>query len=137
LDGPVLLFDGVCTLCNAAVDFVLRHDRVGAVRFASLQSEVGVQILAEAGLPRGFTDSLVLWERVGAGRPRVLLKSEAAIRLAELMGGPWRAASCLRAVPLPLRDRVYDYVAANRYRWFGQREMCRMPTPEERGRLLG
>lgn len=129
--SPLLLFDGVCTLCNAAVDFVMRHDRTGRIRFASLQSEAGQAVLREAGLPEGYADSLVL---VDAGV--VWTKSDAALHLARLMGGAWSLAAPLLAIPRAARDAVYDAIAARRYEWFGKREACRLPSPEERARFV-
>ncbi|WP_412069299.1 thiol-disulfide oxidoreductase DCC family protein [Rubrivirga sp. IMCC43871] len=129
-DGPILLFDGVCNVCDRSVQFVLDHDRRGLVRFASLQSEVGRQLLAECGVDAS-TDSVVL---VANGRCHV--RSDAALATARLLDAPWRWLAVARVVPRGLRDAVYDWVARNRYRWFGTRDACRIPTPEVRARFL-
>jgi predicted DCC family thiol-disulfide oxidoreductase YuxK len=150
----VVLFDGVCHLCNRTVDFLIRHDRRRRLRFASLQSETGNRLLEarargradeerEAGRAGGAG-------RAGAGSPgprtyqtvvfvdgdRVHERSSGALRIVGALGWPWRLAMGFLLVPRPLRDLAYDWVARNRYRWFGQRRTCRLPGPEERGRFL-
>lgn len=129
LDGPVLLFDGVCNLCDRSVQFVLDHDPEGAFRFASLQSAVGRRLTSDCELEG--VDSVVLIED---GRCHV--RSEAAWRIARRLEAPWRWAALGRALPRALRDRLYDWVARRRYRWFGTRESCRLPTPGVRDRFL-
>ncbi|WP_420455862.1 thiol-disulfide oxidoreductase DCC family protein [Rubrivirga sp.] len=130
-DGPTLLFDGVCTLCDRSVQFVLDHESVASFRFASLQSEVGRQLLARCGLDGASTDSVVLVEN---GTCHV--RSEAAWRVAARLDAPWRWIALGRWVPRSVRDRVYDVVARNRYRWFGTRDECRLPEPGVRERFL-
>jgi predicted DCC family thiol-disulfide oxidoreductase YuxK len=129
--GPVLLFDGVCNLCNGAVRFVAERDPRGVFRFASLQSEAGQALLRQHGLRAGDFDSVVLVD--GA---RVLTKSAAALAVAARLSGGWPALSAFRFVPRPLRDAVYDLVARHRYRVFGRTDECMIPTPELRGRFL-
>ena len=129
---PVILFDGVCNLCNGAVNFVIDHDPAGHFRFGALQSEGGSALLHAHGLGAAYLDSLVLVES-----GRVHTKSDAALRIARGLGAPWALAYyAFVAVPKPLRDAVYNVVAANRYRWFGRQESCRMPTPELRARFV-
>ncbi len=132
MTAPLLLFDGVCNLCNGAVDFIVRHEATPVLRFASLQSEVGRQQLAACGLPHHYLESLVLVESGGCYRG-----SLAALRAAYYMGGAWKALWLLRAVPAPIREGVYNQIAQNRYSMFGKRDTCRLPTPEERARFLG
>ncbi|MDX2064409.1 MAG: DCC1-like thiol-disulfide oxidoreductase family protein [Fimbriimonadaceae bacterium] len=130
-EGPILFFDGVCNLCNGAIDFVMRRDRSRTIRFASLQGETARTVLP-AELREGGLDSMVLWE--GGER---YVRSEAALRVMARIGGvPAAIAAIGRVVPRGLRDAVYRTIAANRYRWFGQRDTCRVPQPEERERLL-
>lgn len=131
--GPVLLFDGVCNLCNASVNFILDRDRDARLRFASLQSEAGRALLARAGLrlPDGDPESMVLVLGDAA-----FTHSDAALRVCRLLPWPWRLAGWLLWIPRPLRDAVYKLVARNRYRWFGRSEVCRMPTPALRARFL-
>ncbi|MEX0800517.1 MAG: thiol-disulfide oxidoreductase DCC family protein [Dehalococcoidia bacterium] len=127
----IVLFDGVCNLCNASLDFILRHDSRGYFRFASLQSDAGRRLAREHGLDPERIDTVVLVED-----GKAYLRSKAALRIARRLSGPYNAAYMLIAVPRPVRDFVYDRVARSRYRWFGKRDTCRAPTPEERDRLL-
>lgn len=127
---PIIFFDGVCGLCNSSVDFVLRHDRHGRMRFAPLQGETAARLLPAAD--RENLGSLVLWSEAGAFR-----RSAAVVRILWQLGGLWKVpAACLWLIPGPLRDGGYRVVAALRYRLFGKKETCRLPTPEERGRIL-
>ncbi|HEV2733553.1 MAG TPA: thiol-disulfide oxidoreductase DCC family protein [Longimicrobiaceae bacterium] len=130
--GAVVLFDGVCNLCNGSVQFIVRHDPAGRFRFASLQSEAGRALLRRHGLDPEDLFSVILVED-----GRAHSRSDAALRIAGGLSGGWRAAGGLRVVPRPLRDLVYGWVARNRYRWFGRRDACMIPTPELRGRFLG
>jgi len=130
-DHPVILFDGVCNLCNRWIQFVIRRDPEGVFRFAPLQSEAGERLLAECGLPADHMDSVILVEG-----EEYYTKSGAALRTAKHLGGIYRTLWPLRIVPRRLRDFVYDVVAARRYRWFGKRDQCMMPTPEISERFL-
>ena len=130
-DDPILLFDGVCTLCDRSVQFILDHDSAEAFRFASLQSNVGRRLLESHSLDPDRLDSVVLVK--GAD---VYERSEAAWRIAARLDAPWRWAAVGRWIPRVIRDWLYDGVAENRYRWFGTREACRMPRPGERERFL-
>jgi predicted DCC family thiol-disulfide oxidoreductase YuxK len=131
-DGhPVLLFDGVCNLCNRWVQFIIRHDPDGVFRFAPLQSDVGTELLRECGLSADHLDSLVLVED-----DNYYTKSDAALRTATHLGGVFRLGWPFQFVPRRLRDWVYDIVADNRYDWFGKRDQCMMPTPDIEERFL-
>ncbi len=131
-EHAIVLFDGVCNLCNGLVQFVIRRDPAPArFRFAALQSNAGQQLLREHGLSTVDLDTFVLVE---AGVARV--RSTAALRLLKRLGLPWSLAWSFIIVPRPLRDAVYRFVARNRYRWFGVRESCMVPTPELRSRFL-
>jgi len=129
--GPVLLFDGVCTLCDRSVQFVLDRDRAGVIQFASLQSAVGQRLTARCGIDTAAVDSLVFVDGGGCH-----VRSEAALRVAGYLTPPWRWGAVARVIPRGMRDRAYDWIARHRYRWFGTREACRIPTPEVRGRFL-
>lgn len=131
MTGPVLLFDGVCNLCNTAVAFILRFETESVIRFASLQSNAARTVLADCGLPPTYGESLVLKDAEGCYG-----QSLAVLRAAYHMGGPWRAFWGLRHVPEPVRDGLYRWISRNRYAWFGRRETCRLPAPEERSRFL-
>jgi predicted DCC family thiol-disulfide oxidoreductase YuxK len=130
----IVLFDGVCNLCNGAVQFILDRDSTGRFRFASLQSERGRAICAEHGVPvpEGDPDSIILVE--GA---RIWSHSTAALRIARHLSFPWFLGYAAIAMPRFLRDAVYRFIARNRYRWFGKTNECRIPTPEIRARMLG
>jgi len=128
-DGTVLYFDGVCHLCNRFVDWLVRRDRAGNLRYAPLQGSTAARRLA-ATYVAGLTT--VVLERNG----RLSERSTAAIEAVATLGGPWRGILLLKAVPRPLRDAVYDRVARHRYRWFGRRDACRLPTEQERHLFL-
>jgi predicted DCC family thiol-disulfide oxidoreductase YuxK len=131
--GPVVLYDGTCALCSAAVRFVIARDAAGRFRFAALQSEVGARLLRERGRkpPVGPPGSLLLVE----GRA-VLAESEAALRIARSLDGAWPAMAVLRLVPRALRDPIYRFVARRRHRWFGRASGCDLPDPDHVGRFL-
>jgi len=128
--GPVAFFDGVCNLCDGVVNFLIDHDPWAVLKFASLQGTT-FAALAEAHPELAGIDSFVLWSG-----PRVFTRSAAALRIAMALGWPWRALGVLLVLPRPLRDAAYDFVARRRYRWYGRRESCRMPTPALRARFL-
>lgn len=130
---PVVLFDGVCNLCSASVQFIIDRDPRAQFRFASLQSSTAKALLAELGasVPEGDPESVLLIEE-----GELFTRSEAALRIARRLRGPARLAVMLRLLPHGLRDRGYRWVARNRYRWFGKAESCRLPTPELRARFL-
>ncbi len=130
-DNPVILFDGVCNLCNAAVQYVIRHDPKGLFRFASLQGETGQQLLAKYALKQADFDSFVLIDQNTA-----FTKSTAAIRAARQLSGIAKILGGFIFVPTFIRDGIYDWIAKNRYRWFGKKETCMIPTPELENRFL-
>ncbi len=129
--GPILLFDGVCNLCSSSVQFVIERDPEAKVRFASLQSEFASRTFAELKIPGDYLDSIVLLEQ-----GKVYYKSAAALRVCRYLNGGWPLLRVFMIVPGPLRDVVYDWVARNRYRWFGKKETCWIPTPELRERFI-
>jgi len=131
-DHPVLLFDGVCNLCNGVVQFIIPRDPDGEIRFAPLQSAAAKALLSGHGLPPSDLDSVVLVED-----GEVYRKSAAVIRVAELLGWPYRAAAVGRAVPESVRDALYDIVAANRYDVFGRKDRCMLPDEDVSDRFLG
>ena len=131
----VVLFDGVCGLCNRTVDFLLRADRRDRLRFATLQGPAAASLLAGRGLPLDLQTVIYLRHLDGAA-PELLERSNAILAILRDLGGGWRAAAALRIVPRPWRDALYRLVAGRRYRWFGKRDTCRLPTPEERPRFL-
>ena len=131
MTGPIVLFDGVCKFCNASVNFLIDRDKAGRIHFAALQSGLGQGLLARFGLARHRLDSIVLVE----GR-RYSTQSTAALRLTRYMDGLWPVLGIFLFIPAFLRDFGYEILARNRYRWFGQLDACRVPTPEIRERFL-
>jgi predicted DCC family thiol-disulfide oxidoreductase YuxK len=127
----VLLFDGVCNLCNTSVKWVLLRDKKGEFKFAAIQSEAGQSLLKSFGLDNQPLESVILI----SGR-QAYIKSDAAIKVASKLGGIWTIALVFRLVPRPVRDAIYDWVAKNRYRWFGKQEQCLLPQPEWKDRFL-
>ena len=130
-DHPILLFDGVCNLCNGFVQFMIERDAKAHYRFAALQSETGQALLEAYQLPKETIDTVVLIENGQA-----YLRSEVALRVAPNLGGLWPMVSIARLLPLAFRDPIYDFIAARRYRWFGQKDQCMIPTPELKNRFL-
>jgi len=128
--APVLLFDGVCNLCNGAVQFVLKHDTKKVFRFASLQSDVAERLLQQYGHLKKFS-SVVLLEN-----GQLFQKSNAVLKVAKHLPWYWQWAQVFWIIPRFMRDAVYDWIAENRYKWFGKRETCMVPTPELRQRFL-
>ncbi|MBS1619149.1 MAG: thiol-disulfide oxidoreductase DCC family protein [Bacteroidetes bacterium] len=132
LPERLVLFDGVCNLCNASVQFVIRHDPEGRFRFAALQSEVGQEVLRAHGLAADQLFDSFVYLREG----QLYQRSAAALYLLRDLGGIWRLLYAFVIIPRPVRDAVYDVVAKYRYKWFGKRDSCMVPTAELRGRFL-
>ena len=130
-DYSILYFDGICNLCNGLVQFVIRHNPNGPIRFASLQSEKGRYRLQEMRLDSEKL-STVIFEKNG----RVSTKSDAVLGLLWDLGGLWKLSVLGWIIPRFLRNILYDFVARRRYNWFGKRDSCMIPTPELKGRFL-
>ena len=126
-----VLFDGVCNLCNGTVQFIIKNDTRQLFRFAALQSEKGEALLAMHGLQQPEIDSVVL-----IIDDKAWTKSDAALRIARNLGGLWPLCFVAVIIPKRWRDHIYDYIARNRYKWFGKQESCWIPTPELRQRFL-
>ena len=131
IKSPVLLFDGVCNLCNASVQWVLKRDRHGIFKFAALQSETGQALLRQFGLPAENFDTVVLIDGT-----RIFTRSDAPIEIVRRLGGLWPLFAVFRFVPRFMRDAAYNFVARNRYRWFGRKESCMLPRPEWKERFV-
>ncbi|HET9261598.1 MAG TPA: DCC1-like thiol-disulfide oxidoreductase family protein [Vicinamibacterales bacterium] len=127
----VVLFDGVCNLCNATVTFVIARDPSGRFQFATLGSDAARALLRGAAAPETLPDSIVLVDEQG-----VFTRSTAALRIARRLSFPWPLAYAFILIPSGIRDWLYDWIASHRYRWFGRRETCMVPTPELRARFL-
>jgi predicted DCC family thiol-disulfide oxidoreductase YuxK len=133
----LLLYDGVCGLCNSAVRFFMKHDKLDRLRYAPLQSDLGREMLARFDI-HTFPDGVVLLTGTLTDGERIHHRSDAVAAALKLLGGRWSVLGKLAAVtPNPLRDLVYGIVARHRYRLFGRYDTCPIPTPEQRDRLLG
>ena len=130
---PLLLYDGACGLCDRSVQFVLRHDRAGRFRFATLQSPAARALVQELGFDPDRLDSVILVDEAGVPSR----ESTAALRTLARLGWPWRAGAAALVLPRALRDPVYRFVARRRLRWFGAVDACRLPAAGERERFLG
>ena len=135
--GPILFYDGVCGLCNTLVQFLLRHDKRGRLRFASLQSDLAEKVLRRHGFDPKDLDTLHVVENYEQPDERVFQRSDAVLRAGRELGGHWSVlAAIVKIVPRPLRDVAYRFVAQNRYRVFGKYETCMLPDPNQRSRFL-
>ena len=128
----VILFDGVCNLCNASINFVIDRDKQSYFTFGALQSVEGERLLSSYELPSDYLDSIILIENES-----VYCNSDAALRIARKLSGAWPLFYGFVVIPAFLRDPVYKWIARNRYRWFGKQDACRLPTPELKARFLG
>lgn len=131
-DKKIILFDGLCNLCESAVQFVIKHDKKDEFRFVSLQSGLGQKILYHIGINRKNIDSIILYIPGVA----YYYKSNAALQIARSLGGFFHFGTLFKIIPAGLRNLVYDYVATNRYKWYGKKEMCLLPTPELKAKFL-
>ena len=131
-DKKIILFDGVCNLCNSSVQYVIKHDKKDIFRFVSLQSELGQKIVKHIGINPIHIDSIVLYE------PGIsyYYKSTAALEIAKGLSGVFTLAAFFVILPTGVRDFFYDYVAKNRYKWYGKKESCMIPTSELKAKFL-
>lgn len=129
--GPILFFDGICNLCNGAVQTILLNDKRGILKFASLQSDLARKLLPPTGVDPSALSSMVLYDE-----GRAYTHTDGVLRAARHMGGKFAYLYHLRLFPRFLRDGVYNLVARNRYRWFGRREECTLPRPEWKDRFI-
>lgn len=130
-DQPVILFDGICNFCNRTVNFAIKRDKKSLLKFAPLQSDVAKELLASFNLSSEEMSSIVLIEK-----EKSYTRSTAALRVCRYLNNLWPLMYGFIIVPKFIRDRIYDWVANNRYRWFGKKEVCMIPTPEVRSRFL-
>ena len=130
-EHSVILFDGVCNLCNGAVTFIIRKDSKNNFKFAALQSDIGSVLTAEHNIDTTKTDSIILVEN-----NKVYIKSTAALRIARRLKGGYPLLYGFIILPPFFRNWVYDWIAKNRYKWFGKKESCMIPTPELKSKFL-
>jgi len=128
----IILFDGICNLCNSAIQFVIKRDKKNLYKFATLQSDTAKALLQERGIDTSKIDSIILIDPNTA----YYTKSSAALEIGKTFGGGWRLIGVFEWVPGPVRDWVYDLIAKNRYRWFGKQNECMVPTPELKAKFL-
>lgn len=131
-DKKIILFDGVCNLCNNSVNFIIEHDKNDVFRFASLQSEIGKKLTSDRGIDPEVIDSIVLIE------PGVAYyqKSTAALEISRELSGGYSFLRHFSFLPEVFRDSIYDLIANNRYKWFGKKDACMIPTPELKDKFL-
>lgn len=129
--SAIVLFDGVCNLCDQTVQFIIQHDPKGYYKFAPLQSDLAKELLQKYQLEDEYLERVVLIEK-----GKAYAYSTAALRITRKLSGLWPLLYGLILVPKFIRDRVYRWVAKNRYQWFGEKEACALPTPENRARFL-
>ncbi len=129
--GPIIVFDAMCVLCSANAAFVLRHDRAGRFRLASMQGEAGSALYRRFGIDPANPETLIVVEG-----DNVLRDSDAMLAIWVGLDRPWNALAALRIVPRKLRDPIYRWVARHRYRLFGKRSACWIPTAEHAARIL-
>ncbi|HWA06959.1 MAG TPA: DCC1-like thiol-disulfide oxidoreductase family protein [Ignavibacteria bacterium] len=130
-DHKIILFDGVCNLCNGSVNFFITHDKKDVFRFAALQSDVGIELQKRLNIDHENIESFILIDG-----DRYYKKSTAALRVAGMLGFPYILLYPLLLVPPFIRNFVYDIIARYRYKWFGKRSTCRVPTQHERNKFL-
>ncbi|MCH7525609.1 MAG: DUF393 domain-containing protein [Bacteroidetes bacterium] len=128
----LILFDGICNLCNASVLYVIKRDKNNVFMFATLQSDIGKQIIQQYHLDASKTDSILLYSETKG----LFIKSSAALHIAKYLGFPNNLMSIFFIIPPFFRNWVYDYIAKNRYKWYGKKEQCMVPTPELMSKFL-
>ncbi|TFV93204.1 DUF393 domain-containing protein [Algoriphagus kandeliae] len=127
----IIFFDGVCNLCNSSIDFILQRDKNNRFLVGALQDDFSKKILSNYSVKPDYLDSLVLLEN-----DQIFYRSTAALKIAKYLSGLWPAFYIFIIFPSWLRDPIYDWIGRNRYRWFGKKNTCRLPTPEEEAKFL-
>ncbi len=130
-DHPIVLFDGVCNFCNGIINFLISQDKKNVLRFAAMQSEAGKKILTQYGFEPGYTKSFVFIINGKAYK-----KSTAALKLYNQLPWYWKWIQIFWIVPTFIRDGVYEYISENRYKWFGKKSQCMLPSPGIKSRFL-
>lgn len=128
----IILFDGVCNLCNGAVQFIIRRDKKDVFRFVALQSELGIEICHYIDVDQTKIDSIILYNPGVA----YYYKSSAILEIGKDLGGLYSLVTIFKILPGKLRNYIYDFIAKNRYRWYGKKESCMIPTPELKAKFL-
>ena len=128
----LILFDGVCNLCNSSIQYVIKHDKKNLFMFTALQSEAGKQIIEKYNIDTKKIDSILLY----TPEKGIDYKSTAALKVANKLGFPQSLMSIFFIIPPFIRNWVYDYIAKNRYKWYGKKDACMIPTPELKSKFL-
>jgi len=128
----IILFDGICNLCESSIIFIIEKDKKDIFRFVSLQSDLGLKIIKYLGIDTNMVDSIILYEPGKA----YYYKAEAALKIAGNLDGLYSFFSLFSFLPLNITNRIYDYIAKNRYKWYGKKESCMLPTPELKAKFL-
>ena len=132
VDKKIILFDGVCNLCSSAVQFIIENDKKDIFRFVSLQSDLGQEITTYLGISRANLDSIILYQPGYA----YYYKSQAVFEIAKELGGIYSISTIFSILPSSITDYVYDYIAKNRYKWYGKKEFCMIPTNDIKAKFL-
>ena len=132
VDKKIILFDGVCNLCSSAVQFIIEHDKKDIFRFVSLQSDLGQEITTYLGISSANLDSIILYQPGYA----YYYKSQAVFEIAKELGGIYSISTIFSILPSSITDSVYDYIAKNRYKWYGKKEFCMIPTNDIKAKFL-
>ena len=128
----IILFDGVCNLCDKSVQFIIKHDKKDVFRFVALQSDLGKKIIKHIGIDTTKTDSIILYQPGMA----YFYKAEAALKITKELGGIYIVLSLFSVLPNSLSNLVYDWIAKNRYKWYGKKDECMIPSPEMKAKFL-
>ncbi len=131
-DKQLILFDGICNLCNSSVQYVIKHDKRNQFLFAPLQSEIGASIIKEFHVDRSKTDSILLYSE----NQGLSIKSTAALKIVKHLGFPRNLLVIFLIIPPFIRNMVYDFIAKNRYKWYGKRDECMIPTPDLKSKFI-
>ncbi len=131
-DKKIILFDGICNLCDNSVQFIIKHDKNDIFRFVSLQSELGKNILKHIGLNNSQIDSIVLYQPGIA----YFIKADAAFKILKELNSRYRFLLLFSFTPSLIKNSIYDYIAANRYKWYGKKESCLIPSRELESKFL-
>ncbi|AFL82179.1 hypothetical protein Aeqsu_2728 [Aequorivita sublithincola DSM 14238] len=127
----IVLFDGVCNLCNGAINYIIKRDKNNVFKFAALQSEIGKELITKFNIDTSKIDSIILIDG-----EKHYIKSSAALHISKALSGAYPLLFGLMIVPKFIRNAVYDYIARNRYKWFGKKESCMIPTAELKSKFL-
>lgn len=133
INKKLILFDGVCNLCNSSVKYVIKHDKKNQFIFTALQSNIGQEIIKTHNINTSKIDSILLY----TPEKGIDYKSTAALKIAQQLGFPQNLMSVFFIIPVFIRNWVYDYIAKNRYKWYGKKDACMIPTPELKSKFLG